>query len=400
MAWGPVPALIVWGFQEILHRWVGDLQLTFGFLCGVFLVQYLLLSKIWDRYFQNLPRWLLWVSILFAGLAGPSTYMLNNYNAGRIYDAAVLGGQFFLLSGFFTAVIALQKWPSRWAAASTGVFWALAIGTRPDLAPAVGVMVLAVSVWALKIDGWSLNTIRRLLYMYSPLLLGCALVGWYNWARFGSVLETGYFYQMAGVNLHKHWNERFSFSYVIPNFYNYVLNPVLITSKFPFFQIQNGNSEAISGFGAIPDFYHAQMLTGIIWNAPFVVFALAALRRVVTGMLISRRDPPSVKSEGEHLLSWIELTLTLSCLITFAVVLCYFWAAMRFLENLLPSLIVLSVLGFWHGYERLSEKGIWSRLYCCLGIALVSASVAISTLGTISVLTLRFQIADLFPLFR
>jgi hypothetical protein len=368
-------------------------------LCGVFLVECLLLIKIWDRTFQALPRWLLWISILLAGLAGPSIFMLNNYNAGRIYDAAVSGGQFFLLSGFFTAVIALQKWSFRWAA-STGVFWALAIGTRPDLVLPIGVMVLAVSVWALTMDGWSLNTLRKLLFLYSPLLLGCALVGWYNWARFGSVVETGYFYQMAGVNLHKHWNERFSLSYLIPNLYNYVLNPVLITSNFPFFHIQAGSSDAISGFGTVSDFYHAQMLTGMLWNAPFVVFALAPLSRAVTGILAKRRHAPSIKQEGASLLTWIELTLALSCLISVALVLWYFWAAMRFLENFMPSLIVLSAIGFWHGYERIAEKGIWRRLYSGLGIILASASVAISTLGTISVLTLRFHLADLFPLLK
>ena len=116
MPWGPVPALIVLLYQEAIHRWLGDLPLAFGFLCGLFLVQCLLLIRIWDRSFQTLPRWLLWMCVLLAGLAGPATYMLNNYNAARIYDAAVLGGQFFLLSGFLTALITLQRWSFRWAA--------------------------------------------------------------------------------------------------------------------------------------------------------------------------------------------------------------------------------------------------------------------------------------------
>jgi hypothetical protein len=78
MPWGPAPALIVLLFREVAHRWLGDLQITFGFLCGVFLVQCLVLSRIWDRYFQTLPRWL---SLAICWQVWPIlTYMLNNYN--------------------------------------------------------------------------------------------------------------------------------------------------------------------------------------------------------------------------------------------------------------------------------------------------------------------------------
>ncbi|MGZ6316943.1 MAG: hypothetical protein ACXWNQ_06760, partial [Anaerolineales bacterium] len=397
LAWEPVPALIVLFVQESLHRWLGDLQLSFGFLCGVFALQCLLLTWIWEHYFRALPRWLLFMSILLAGLAGPTTYMLNNYNAGRIYDAAVFAGQFFLLSGFFTAVIALHKPPLRWTLLWAGVLWALALGTRPDLVVSIGVMVLAISFWALRMDGWSRNTIQRLLLLIAPLMLGCMALAWYNWARFGSVLETGYYYQMAGVNVHKHWNESYALSYVLPSLYNYLLNPVLITSSFPFFNIQIGTGSLFFAAGTIPDFYHAQFVTGILWSAPFAIFALVPLKPALTGRRVGGLAAPTLRDGKQRFLTWIELTLALCCLVAFALVVGYFWVAMRFLENFTPSLIVLSAVGFWHGYEYLSGKRLWKAIYSGLGIVLASASIAISTLGTISVLTLGFRLVDLFP---
>ncbi len=53
LAWEPVPALIVLFVQESLHRWLGDLQLSFGVLCGVFTLQCLLLSWIWEHYCRD-----------------------------------------------------------------------------------------------------------------------------------------------------------------------------------------------------------------------------------------------------------------------------------------------------------------------------------------------------------
>ena len=399
LAWEPVPALIVWLVRVTLQVWLGDLQLTFGFLCGIFLVQCLLMMWIWDHFFQALPRWLPWVSMLLAGVAGPTTFMLNNINAGRIYDAAIAGGQFFLLSGFLCAVLALQK-RSSWCVALAGTSWALSVGTRPDLVLPIGVMVLGVSTCVLRRDGWSVGAIKAFSFLCVPLLIGGVLVGWYNWARFGSIFETGYFYQMAGVNIHKYWNARFSLRYVIPNLYGYLLNPVLITRGFPFSQVQASTLDLISSFVSVPNFYYVQMLTGILWSAPFVIFALVPLAGVGRFAVIRQQPTPGTPVEEQRLLSWIQWTLGLSCLVALGLVLSYFWAAMRFLENFTPSLILLSAIGFWQGYQQLVRKRFWQRSYAALGVILSIVSIVISILGTISVLMLRFDLATLFPILR
>jgi hypothetical protein len=366
-------------------------------LCGIFLVECLLLLTIWNRFLQAMPRWLLWAIILPVGLAGPSTFMLNNVNAGRIYDAAVTGGQFFLLSGLLCALPAFEKQASSRVVALAGVFWALAIGTRPDLVLPVGVMVLAVSVSTVSSGGWSANTVKQLGFLCAPLLLGGVLLGWYNWARFGSVLETGYFYQMAGVNIHRYWNERFSLSYVIPNLYGYLLNPVLIMARFPFIQVQAETLDTISGIVPIPHFYYVQMLTGILWSAPFVVFAIVPLKSAISTVFGRQRAAADVEAGSRHTLALIELTLALSGLMAFGLVVYYFWAATRFLENFVPTLFLLCAIGFWQGYGWLSGRRVWQRLYISAGVLLVAASLAISVLGAVSALTVRFQIAELFP---
>ena len=400
LPWGPVPALIVLSVRGFFHRWLGDLQLTFGFICGLLLVQCLIAVLLWQRYFRSLPKWTLWMAVLLIGFAGPSPFMLNNYLAARIYEAAVTGGQFFLMAGLLMALVALGPPRREWALGFAGAFWALAIGTRLDLVLPIGVMVLMLSGWILRINGLPSRSIKAVALLFVPLGLGGALIGWYNWARFGNVLETGYFYQLAGLNLHKHWNERFSAAYVLPNLHAYVINPIHWKSVFPFVDVSPANGTGhVSFLPAVPDFYFSQIITGLLWLAPFVLFAVVPWARILASRIHGQHPGASAEHEPPRFLDWIQLTLSASSLITFIFLLLYFWAAMRFLEDFLPSLLLLSILGFWAGYESLRQNSTRRQIYSALGIFLAAASISISTLAAISINHARFGVISLLGVF-
>ncbi len=401
LPWGPVPALIVLAWHGLFHIWLGDLQLTFGFVCGIWLAELLLAMLIWANYFRNLPKSLLWMSILLLGLAGPVPFMLNNYLAARIYEAAVTGGQFFMLAGLFLALLALERSSLQWIFGLAGALWALAVGTRLDLVLPIVVMAVFVTAWVLRVNGVSGRSIRNLAILMVPLALGGALLAWYNWARFGSFTESGYFYQLAGLNLHKHWDERFSLGYILPNFYAYLISPVNLKPAFPFLDVAPATTPGSAAFQpAFPHFYLSQIITGLAWLSPFVVFALIPMGRTVLLWLDRKRAGRTAAAEMPGLLSWIQLTLASSSLVTFVFLMLYFWAAMRFLVDFFPSLILLGAIGFWLGYDWVRRNPTWKWIYTSIGISLAAASIVVSLLAAISASSMHFPLAALFQIVK
>jgi len=391
--WGPVPALILVLLHPIISWRLGDLQLLFGFLTGVFILQCLLAVAIWDRFFSDLPKYILWISILLVGLASPATFMLDSYRGARIYEAAITGGQFFLVAGFIALLIALMSPVSRWKLAFAGTLWALAIGSRLTVALPIGFMVLMVAWWILGVNQWSFKKSTELLPLIIPLALGFAGLGWYNWARFGSFVESGYFYQMTAVpNFQNHYSALINPIFILQNLYNYFLYPFSIQSQFPYVYAEYGNIKAIFSFYTLPSFYFSQKITGLVYTVPFLVFAMVPLVLLFNSLIKRKKLQITSLDDERWILNWVTLTLSGACLVIFGFLLSFFWAATRYLEDVMPTLIMLGVLGFWQGYRLLLSKPIARRLYSTVGVILMAESILISTLVAISVNDARFEI--------
>jgi hypothetical protein len=395
--WGPVPALILVLFHPLISWRLGDLQLLFGFLIGVYIMQCLLAVVIWDRFFSDLPKYILWLSILLIGLASPATFMLDSSRGARIYEAAITGGQFFLISGFIAAITALGPPISRWRLAGAGILWALAIGSRLTLALPVGFMVLMVTGWIVWLNHWSLRKGIELLPLSVPLALGFAGLGWYNWARFGSVLESGYFYQMTAVpNFQENYSLLVNPVFIIQNLYNYFLHPFSFQTQFPFIFAEYGNIKAIFSSYPLPSIYFSQKITGLVFTVPFIVFAVIPAVNYFNNLLRRKKFQTLLDPEDNgHVLNWTILTLSGACLVMFVFLLSFFWASMRYLEDLMPALLILSMIGFWQGVQLLSNKPVRKRIYINTGIVLIIISIVVSTLVALSINNARFVIIHL-----
>ena len=383
MYWGPVPALILAVVYSFFHARVGDLFLTFAFVCGIFLVQTILLLTIWNSYFRNSPKQILYISISLMGLAGPLMLLRHNYESAVIYEAAITGAQFFFISGMLAALTAMAK-PSnaRWGLATAGILWALAIGSRQILAVPIAFVIFILALWLFRTNAWSIKrTAKLLIPLGLPLVFGFASLGWYNWARFGSITETGLYYQLAGPNLREHYNELFSQIYIFQNLYNYLFNAMDFTSKFPFVFMLKGSEIPIFFFYSLPDVYNAQPITGLLCSFPFAIFAVVpffilAFRRKSVQHSMNDRDPMH--------LNLITISLGGFSLIAFGLLMTFFWAGMRYWGDVIPSLMTLSVLGFWQGYHSVSHKPLTSKMYVIFGVILASASILLSILLAIS----------------
>ena len=389
--WGPVPALLLVALNPFISGRVGDLQLVFGFVCGILAIQITLMIVIWDRFFRNLRVWLLSLSILIVGLAGPTTFILTSSRNARIYEAAVISGQFFLIAGLLAALFAMVRpVPSRMLLVLAGIFWALAIGCRIFLAVPVGVLLILI-IWRLwRIMRWRVLFRLDVLLLVLLPALGIAGLGWYNWARFGSVMETGNHYQWPGGNFSKTLSDFVSPGYIVQNLYNYLIHPFALGSKFPFLYIQYGVSEPLVPALSSPAGYGSQYIAGLLLTCPFIFFSAPMLARSISYVIQNHRY--SKMEDGDHgsSLGWAIIALSATFLFAFGFLLLYFWGAMRFMFDFFPSLILLSVIGFWQAYQSRTEKPTERKLLVYLGITLAGWSILVCTLLAISINDLRF----------
>ncbi len=387
---GPVPAVILAALHPLLKAKITDLYLVFGFVCGMFLSQFLMLIAIWERFFRSLPKWLLLMSILVVGLSAPSTIPLNN---PTVYEAAISGGQFFLIGGFLMALGALEgPVPSGWRLALAGTLWALAIGTRLILGVSIGFLVLMVSYWILRTNRRPFDLIKRLTPLVLPLMFGALCLGWYNWARFGSVFETGFSYALAGVNLRESRSLIFSPIYILQNLYNYVIRLPIILRQFPFLFQDSGKMTPVFPSYPLPTLYTTEPITGLIYTSPFVLFGILPIVALMVNILERRRGAPPRQPVDQDLSTWMIISLGGTFLSTFLVLLMLFYASPRYLEDFMPALVMLSIIGFWHGYLSLRHNPARVRLYSWAAFILASLSIIMGCLLAISANIQRFQL--------
>jgi len=385
MYWGPVPALLLAPIQFLSHARIGDFFLALIFGIGVFLAQSFLLIDVWKRYFSTLPKWTIHVSIFLCGLIAPVFTLRHNTDHARIYEAAIIGGQFFLMGGLLMAFIAITKPAiSNLRLAVAGLLWVLAIGTRNALAAPIGLMVLFTAILIIRINTGFIEKIKKLISLGTPLFFGFVGTLWYNWARFDSVTETGFSYALASEDLQAHASELFSRSYIFQNLYNYLLNPPGFLSNFPFVSMIDGSKSPILPFYSVPDFYHAQPATGLLFMFPFAVFSVVPLVAFITGGIRLKSVQNIFDGNDNDLSIWLLLNLGASFLAAFGLLLFFFWVGIRYIGDFVPSLVVLSILGFWQGYKLLEHKKTGKNLYLIIGLILTGISIMVSVLLAIS----------------
>ena len=381
--WGPAPALLVAIARPLLPGQVSDGYLLLAFVCGIFLSQFLLIMHLWERFFPEVPKWLLILSIVVAGWIHPTLWLLSQ---PKIYETAIAGGQFFFLAGLLSAVTALDRpTPSAWRLALAGTFWSLAVGARSVLLFPIAFMTLMVVLWFYKLYRQSLlKFVTGLVPLGLPLIVGAAAFAWYNWARFGSISETGFTYALAGPYLQEHLHELFLPVYSFQNLYNYLLNPLSTRQAFPFLYAVRGAFEEILPWQTLPEIYSAQAITGILWSAPFSMFAVVPVFMALKQLF--RRDQTNHSNEHTRAAAfhWIRTSLIGSCLLAFGCLMAFFWTAMRYAEDFMPALTLLGIIGFWHGYRSLAQDSKKGKMFTICGTTLAGISVVIGILLALS----------------
>jgi hypothetical protein len=292
-------------------------------------------------------------------------------NLSSIYEAAIVAGQFFFIGGCYWAYSAIRITSiSSWKIALASLHWAFAIGTRITILPVVLFLVFTVLFHV-----WKENKLyhpRKLVLTLSaivvPLLILMVGLGWYNYARFGSVFEFGLRYQLAQLDYHK-FTKVFSIDYLNENFQNYFLKPFSIQPKFPFLR-------------AIETVYSNERITGLLYTTPFFLITLLPFSRLLYSRKISQTINAAARN-GIPSESWLVLGLAGSSLILLSIILLYYYPAVRFAEEFLPATMLLATISLGAGYEIFKENAIFRKSYLFFVVALVIFSITVSMLSTV-----------------
>ena len=396
--WGPIPGLLLAPFKLFLTTEIGDQYLVFIILTGILLLETLILFKIKNIFFPDLPHWIILLSIAVTGLITPSAWMYNN---PRVYDVAIGSGQFFFLAGLYMVldIIARRAFSSTKQSPSipistaetiklilAGIFWFFVIGSRLTQVILIAFIALMVLIWLFKQSGHSIkSTFPYALAIGMPIAIGFILLGWYNYARFGSVFETGFNYAMAGPYLQKYKSELFLPVYIPQNLYNYLLQPIGIRETYPFLKSTLGRTAPILSFYALPKVYTSDEITGLIYAAPFLFFSAIAL------LGLRKNAKTDDDQNPKALFNWIVISLFGSFIFAFAPLLMFFWLSTRYMMDFMPQITLLSVVGFWQGYDYLKRNTIPKILYAALGIALALSTIIVSNALGLSSHTARIK---------
>jgi hypothetical protein len=361
--WGPVPALLI-GFLHLFTQQVFfDVFLVWLFVSGLLVFNVLIILWVKRRFFDDLSGWFIILGIFLAGLSNPLPWVLGH---PIIYEAAISGCQFFLVAGIYWGISGVDA-PNldKSKLFLAGLCWALAIGTRVSLLIAV-IFLLIFFAWQVhsKKPGLPNRTsfLVFLMLFTVPLILMLGILGLYNYFRFGSFFEFGLQYQLAGTYIHTLFRENLvtSINYVIPSIVNYLFLPFgKLARGYPYLTLLRATNFAYHGPSLIFEY-----AVGLIWGFPFVIFSLIPVLSGVarlTRFWSAQPGPILAKFQAMFKINkmgemWVPLLFGGTALFGFLPLLFFFFGAMRYQMDFMPSLVVLSIYGLGSALKFYADK--------------------------------------------
>ncbi len=168
--------------------------------------------------------------------------------------------------------------------------------------------------------------------------------------------------------------------------------PPQLNGTFPFLESVPGTGASIFSFIVLPNIYYNNILTGLIFSTPFVLFAGICIASFVPKKI--NLMSPATQGDDRSLFKGVMTSLLGSFVFGFAPLTSFFWVAAHYQTDFVPSLVILSIIGFWQGYSFLISKPAIRKLYVAAGVILMVASIIISILLVLSAHTPQFQRPD------
>lgn len=366
LAWGPVPALAMAAAALMVGQrqpnW-GDQYPTFAFTFGTVALATFLLTQIRRRLYPEQGAWTVLPPLVSQGVGTPLLWIVTR---GAAYEAAIGGGQFFLLAGLCAAWMGLVRpRPHAGWLALASACWALSMGSRISLPPAVGAVAMITLIHLFRRHSGRAGVVSVVL----PLIAGSALLGYYNFARFHSYTEFGFRYQLTGTDQSKPLASGFlSLGNVPPNLLVYLFAPPTWLGSFPFFHADSA-APLLKNWLRLPN-YAGEPVVGLIWSQPFLCVLIPAFAYCRRGGI-----DESTQSDRD-LRNWLIGSAALAGLMAAMPVLALDFSTMRYLADIVPCLTILAALAFWQTLRNLSPRpGLAKALAAVAGFVVIAQTL-------------------------
>ena len=363
--WGPVPALLLAAAKTLfrISTPVGDEPVVFGLATLQLVAGTLFIERAGRRLFDRTPVALEVAAILVLGLANPTLY---NLGRGAVYEAAIVGGQAFLLLGLVFAFDAI--WASavrRLSLVAAGASWAAAFSCRTSVAPAIALLVVATVLSAAsgRPDRWR-HRGQVAIFLGAPVALGLFALLLYNRLRFDAWLNFGHDYQLSWIEMGAHAR------FIRPNLYAYLRRPAVSSCRFPFaYAILDMGPRAFPPGTVLPkDYFVYEQVAGLLPTLPWSWFVPVALVAAVRAIWRARSVSP---------FSWAVGATTVAATVALAPCLVLSTATNRYLGDVVGSVVLLGALGAGATYEALRARRILRKLVVAAAFLLAIPSVGI-----------------------
>jgi len=369
--WGPVPALLLAVAKTVLrvHTIVYDEVVVFGLASLQLAAGTWIVGRAARSFFDDPPISLQVMAVVVIGFANPTPY---NLGRGAVYEAAIVGGQAFLLLGIACAAEALARpHRSRGYLIAAGSAWAFALGSRVSLAPAVALMVAATAWvqagpgkgWGSRLRGW----VRAALPAGLPLAAALFGLLLYNRLRFDAWLEFGRRYQLTWIAAPTSWR------YLLPSLYSFLLRDPTLSCRFPFvFAIPDLGARAFPAWWHLPDGYFVyEQVAGVLVASPWSWLVPAAV------LAFARDSRPGA--------SWAVAIATLGATAALFPAMTVASATNRYLGDAVGGLSLLGAFAAFGLYHRLRGRTALRRAALAgtlaLGVLTAWSGLALGFLG-------------------
>jgi hypothetical protein len=357
--WGPFPALVQAAVKSVfgIDRIVGDQYLVFAMSSLWLVFGALLVERVARRLLPRIPAWLIALGILTFAFSNPAPYLLAS--AGN-YQAAIIGGQAFLLGGLVLAFDAI------WAGSSpgnprllgAGALWAIALGCRVSLGLAIALLCVTTAI-ATRSGGYR-RVLSNAILMALPVAASLAALLLYNKLRFDQFFEFGTNNQLSTIP----W--RLSWSYWLPNLYGYLLRPFEATCAFPFVLVSWYPSYGLPSWIPLPHRYTvSEPVVGWLRVVPIAwlcaVPTIWAMREAYRNRRLTPRlsEPEETRARAYAFSTACFLVLaTASGIAEMGL----YMATMRFLTDVMSGLVLSGLLGAYTLYSAAQRHS--ARLVC------------------------------------
>jgi hypothetical protein len=357
--WGPVPAVLAILINLVTKQPVSDAWLVFLFVTGTVLFSVLLLRKLFqdDRF----PGWVFWGGVLACAVNIPVIWLFTH---PAYYEASIVGGQFFIMAGFFLLYLAFHR-----PKVHTGyVFFSalafgLAGGTRISLLPSV--IFLAFMI-LLRVYLAQNRNLRASMPASAAALIPLAIIALslmaYNYDRFGSILEFGHRYQLTGLASTADYSDQTSVHYVVPSLYSYFFRPPSLSEQFPFITVPAIKEKMWPFFINPPEnYYYAEPLAGLLLVVPLIGFTAFLLLRLFWLLINGDASLRNIRYRENEVLLWFGASFLGYILIQTSVLMVFVSTSMRYLVDITPALIVLSSMFVGLYIRSFEGKRTWVK---------------------------------------